>query len=153
MQQVKKSGIKQFFIAILLIFANMTFFGYVKFLFSSYSVIADILCLISMCILGFFILIRYGAVYTYTADIEKLKINRTIGKRNKEIEIPVKGIISVSNQKPKTEFIKNFSRFLLTNKHTCYVTYEKDRLTSAVIIEADDELLSYLKNVRKKAFN
>ena len=149
MIQVKKAGMKQFLIVILITSIIVTVFSYIRFLIPLYGVIADILSLVCIIIFGYEVLVHYTAVFTYTCDDKRLKINRTIGKRNKEVEFLRASVVSVSSKKPDVEFIHNFNPNILSGKKTKYITYNSKRITEAVLIEVDDEMDKYLKALKK----
>lgn len=150
MVQVKKAGIKQFFTVLFLTVLILFLFEIIRQFMSSYAVIADILSLICILILGYNVLIHYSAIFTYTCDDKRIKINRMIGKKNKEIEFKTSSIISVSSKKPDTKYIYNFNPKILPGKNSKYITYNKKRIVEAVLIEADEEMNSYLKNFKYK---
>lgn len=145
LKQTKKAGAKEFFLSLLVIAIIATISSYIRFILPSNKVLGDILGIILFCIYGFNVMCRYGAVYTYTIDDDTLKINRTIGKRNKELQIPISCIKKISNTKPKVNTVYNFSRFIFSRKNTRYIEFEYDRLKQAVLIETDAKMLSKLK--------
>ena len=143
MKQVKKAGIKEFFLALLIIFLIMTICGYIKFITPTYTVFVDILTVVLFVIYGFKVLTHYGADFTYTLTDTTIKINRTIGKRNKETEIPYSCVVSVSKNRPDTKYIKNFSPYITGGKNI-YITYDAGRLKEVVCIAADNEITDFL---------
>ena len=54
-----------------------------------------------VCILGFFVLTRYAAIFTYSIKDDIVRVNRAIGHRNKEVEFYISDVKSVTRQKPK----------------------------------------------------
>ena len=144
MKQVKKAGIKEFILALFIIFLIMTVLGYIKFITPSYTLVIDIIAVISFVIYGFLVLTRYGAEFTYTVTDTDLRLNRTIGKRNSEVEIPISSIISVTQKKPDTKYIKNFSPYITVGKKSRYITFNKNRLEEAVIIVCDRDMAEFL---------
>ena len=149
MVQIKKAGIKEFFIVILMTVLILGFFEILRSLLTSYGVIADILSLSCIILLGYKVLTHYSAVFTYTCNDKKIKLNRMIGKKNKEVEILTSSIISVSSKKPQTKNIYNFNPKILNGKNSKYILYNQKRIEEAVLIEADDEMLKYLKKIIK----
>ena len=115
----------------------------------SYAIIVDILSLILICVLGYQILIHYCAVFTYTYNEKRLRLNRTIGKKNKEIEISVSNIKSISDKKPDTKEIFNFNTSIFKNKKSRYLVYKENKKIKAALIEADEEMINYLNSLIK----
>ncbi len=148
MKQIKKAGLKQFFTVILLVILILIVFETIRGFISSYGVVADILSLLCIIVLGYNVLIHYSAIFTYTCDEKRIKLNRLIGKRNKEIEFSTSSIISVSSKKPDTKYIYNFNPKILAGKNSKYITYNNKRIIEAVLIEADDEMKNYLEKFK-----
>lgn len=147
MKQIKRSGTKEFFITLLMLFIIITVTDYIKFILPSYKIAGDILRLIIICIYGFLILTHYSAVFTYDCTKTKVKVNRRIGKRrHKETEFSISSITDISDKKPDVKKIGNYNPKILKHKNTKYITYKKDKKLEAVLIEADDELINFLKN-------
>lgn len=144
MKQIKKAGAREFFLALLIIFLIMTVCGYIKFITPSYTVIIDILTVLLFVVYGFLVLSHYAAEFTYTLSEKAIKINRTVGKRNREIEIPFSSVVSITTTRPDTKYIKNFSPYITGGKKKIYITYDTNRLKEAVIITADNEITEFL---------
>lgn len=149
MKQIKKSGFKEFIISLIAIFAVIFTANSISFRFPGGTAIADILSVILLAWLGFNILVHYTAEFTYTLSNESLRLNRQIGKRNKEIEIPLNSITSISSNKPDCKYIYNFSPHIFKNKNTKYITFEHNRLVQAAAAEIDDELKKALNKYKK----
>ena len=149
MKQIKKSGTKEFFITLLMLFIIITVTGYIKFILPSYKIIGDILRIIIVCVYGFLILNHYSAVFTYDLSKTRIKINRAIGKRRqREVEFSISSITDISDKKPNIKQIGNYNPKILKHKNTKYIIYKKSKKLEAVLIEADDELINFLENNR-----
>ena len=148
-KQEKRADTKEFFLSLLLIFIIIAVSDILRSFISSYAVAVDILSLILICFLGYEILIHYCAVFTYTCSDKILRINRSIGKRNKEVEINTSKIKYISDKKPDTKQILKFCTSILKNKKTKYLVYKENKELKAVLIEIDDEMNSYLKDFIK----
>lgn len=150
MIQIKKAGLKQFLWVILSIILIVTLFDLIRYIIPSYKVIIDILSLIGIIIFGYEVLIHYSAVFTYTVDENRMKINRCIGKRNKEVEFSVSSVKYVSSKKPDIKNIYNFNPNIFTGKNSKYIVYDSKRITEAILIEADSQMNEYLKRFKNK---
>ena len=147
MKQIKRAGTKEFFLALLIIFIILLVTEYIKFILPSYKIIGEILRLAIIFYYGFLILHHYSAVFTYECSGKKLKIQRKIGRRRiKETEFSVQSILKISDKKPDILKIENYNPKILKHKNTKYITYKQDKTKKAVLIEADNELISFLKN-------
>lgn len=100
----------------------------------------DVFALMVFCVYGYFVLVRYSAVYTYTLSEKRFKISRQIGKRHKEAEISKKDIIDISKVKPKVKTTFNFSRFIINRKNTMYLIFNNEGVKMSAIFECDDEM-------------
>lgn len=145
MKQIKRSGNKEFFLALLILFIIIIITEYIKFILPSYKMIGEALRIIIICIYGFLILTHYSAVFTYTCTGSTLKIIRTIGRRSRETEFSVSSITDISEKKPDVKCIKSYNPKILKHKNTKYITYKKNKSLEAVLIELDDELNNFLK--------
>lgn len=147
MQEVKKAGTLQF-ICVLLWAALFGLVGaYVRFILPAYKIIGDFLTIALFCVLAYFVLVRYAAVYTYTFSKEgSLRLNRQIGKRNKEIEIPLKNMQALLRKKPEKlpSAVMNMGVSVLSRKHTYYLIYTHNRVERAVLFEPGRELVKEL---------
>ena len=150
MIQEKKAGLKQFLWVIVSIILIITIFDLIRYIIPSYKVVVDILSFISIIIFGYEVLIHYSAVFTYTVDENRMKINRCIGKRNKEVEFSVSSVKYVTSKKPETKYIYNFNPNILTGKNSKYIVYDSKRITEAVLIEVDSKMSEYLKRFKNK---
>ncbi len=149
MKQTKKSGFKEFIISLIAIFSVIFAARSLSFKFPGGAVVVDILSVVILAWLGFNVLVHYTAQFTYTLTDNSLRLNRQIGKRNREIEIPLNSISSISSNKPDCKYIYNFSPNIFKNKNTKYIIFEYNRLVQAAVVEADDELKKALNNYKK----
>jgi hypothetical protein len=147
MQEVKKAGTLQF-ICVLLWAALFGLVGaYVRFILPSYKIIGDFLTILLFCVLAYFVLVRYAAVYTYTFTPDcHLRLNRQIGKRNKEVEVALGDMKALLRKKPENfrGTVANMGTSVLSRKHTYYLIYNHNRVERAVLFEPGRELVKEL---------
>ena len=72
-----------------------------NFILPSYKIIGTIITILLFCILGFFVLTRYAAIFTYSVKDDIVRVNRAIGHRNKEVEFYISDVKSVTRQNRK----------------------------------------------------
>ncbi len=128
--------------------------GVIMSVFSRYFVIGAIISLLIFCVFGFFVLTRYTARFTYTLKDGRLRINRMIGKRNKEIEIPCSAITDTSYGSMPRSFPKrryNMTKSIISSKRLMYIVYtDADGTLGAAIIQPSSELMQEIEKERKK---
>ena len=149
MKQEKRAGTKEFILSLLLIFVIIVASDIIRAFVSSYAIIVDILSLIIICVSGYEILIHYCAVFTYSGNEKRMRINRMIGKRNKEIESSTSTIKSLTDKKPDIKEISDFNTSIFKNKKSKYLVYKENKKIKAVLIEVDKEMENYLKDFIK----
>ena len=144
----KKAGTKEFFIALAVIALIGTVGSYIRYVLPFYKVFGHIAGIIAMVIYGYFVLMRYCAVYTYYIGEDYIRITRQVGGRTSEMKYSFGNIYKASEKKPHSVKIKNYTRFVLKRKNAVYIIPKTDKNT-AVMIE-DDENKSILASLRKK---
>lgn len=120
-----------------------------------YKVIGTIITILIFCVLGFFVLTRYAAVYTYTFKDDRLRVNRRIGHRNKEIDFAVSQVRSVTRHRPgnapKGARIMRASVF--SEKRSWYIVYEENGVNRMLVCEISknmaEKLISRTKQLKK----
>lgn len=127
MKEVRTGGGREFIYSVLWAIVIL-FTGRALILFMpSYKLFGGIITLILFSVLGFFVLTRYAAVFTYTLKGYRLRINRQIGKRNKELEIKLTDIQSISDEKPGTmprkNMIYNMRASVFSKQKLCYIKW------------------------------
>ncbi len=150
MKETQAAGFKEFFfaliwVAILFILGSST--GYAI---SVYKVISGIGTMLLFCVFAFFVLTRYSAVFTYSLEGYTLRVNRKIGKRNKEVEIRAGDIVSISRTDPKIRPTYRMKKYILRNKRDCYIVYNKNGEQACLLFNPSDEMIKKLKKSSKK---
>lgn len=147
--QIKKAGFKQF-LAVLAVLAGGEFIlSYIRFLLSSYYLLVDIITVVLLLIVGYIVFIKYTSVFEYGTDGEILYAQRKIGHRVKRIEIEVKRIKKITQNKYEADLPKkspNMCCSVFSKKDVYYLAYREDKMKKGLIFEPDENLLKALKN-------
>ncbi len=157
MREELASGGKQFLFVLIWAAALYIVCGMGMSLFGSYAFIGGILSILVFGVFGFFVLTRFTAKFTYTLKDGRLRVNRMIGKRNKEIDIPVSSITDIvcgvkPSGFPKRPYMMRVSVF--SQKKSMYIEYkDKDGATQGLVIEPSDKLKKHIDRERKKVAN
>ncbi len=154
MEEKRTGGGKEFVFSVIWAVILLCIGRVITNLLENYKIIGMIITIIMFCVLGFFVLTRYSAVYTFTFKDDRLRVNRSIGHRNKEVDFAVSEIESVTRSKPenapKTTVVMRASVF--TAKNLWYIIYEKNRIRTLLICDMSknmaDRLKSRTKNVK-----
>lgn len=116
-----------------------------------YKIIGVIITILMFCVLGFFVLTRYSAVYTYTLKDDRLRINRSIGHRNKEVDLGVYEVQSVTKVKPKNVPKKTvvMRTSVFSTKNLWYVIYDRNRIRTLLICDMSRNMADKLRSRAK----
>lgn len=153
MNEVRTGGRKEFVFSVLWA-AILLFIGkYIIYILPSYKVIGGILTVLMFCVLGFFVMTRYAAVFTYSLKGYNLRVNRMIGKRNKEIEIKISDIKSISHKKPvsmpRRQNIYIMRASVFSKKRLYYAEYIKDSTAGVLVFEPSQEMVGQIKTLKQ----
>ncbi|MGN0162374.1 MAG: hypothetical protein ACI4EA_02165 [Candidatus Ornithomonoglobus sp.] len=122
--------------------------------YGEYPFIGGIISVLIFATFGFFVLTRYTSRFTYQVADGKLRINRTIGKRNKEIELACEDITNMVYGGKPSDFPKrpyNMRKSIISRKHLLYIEYtDKEGRLSGVVIEPSEKLRKKIEKERKK---
>lgn len=117
----------------------------------SYKIIGTLITLLAFCALGFFVLTRYSSRFTYENTGYSLRLNRTIGKRNREVEIGFNEITEISASRPKrlpkTMFYMKTKVF--SDKGSYYVLYSHNGADGGAAFEPSEEFMKKLEKSMK----
>ncbi|MGN0149949.1 MAG: hypothetical protein ACI4C7_06850 [Clostridia bacterium] len=152
MEEKHTAGNKEFFISIVWAIALFVVSQYICAAMPEYKIVGNIFSIILFCILGFFVLTRYCATFTYTIKNGRIRINRMIGRRNKEVDFAISNIKSIScgAVKLNAKNIYNMTTKAFSKKGTCSIVYNRTGIDEAVIIEPSNEMLKQIKTLMKK---
>lgn len=152
MKEIRTGGRKEFIYsviwAVLLLFVGKIIIQILP----TYKMAGGIATVFMFGILGFFVMTRYAAIFTYTLKGHILRINRKIGKRNKEIELKMSEIKSVSNKKPasmprhRDVYIMCSSVF--SKKKRYYIEYKKNNTSYVLVFEPSVEMVEKLNTLK-----
>lgn len=157
MREERTSGGKEFMIALGIAAVLYLICGMGMSLFGDYAFIGGIISILVFCVFGFFILTRYTSKFTYTLKGGRLRINRMIGKRNKEVEFSVSDIADTAygvkpESFPKKPYMMRVS--LKSNKKSMFISYkDRDGKIQGVVIEPSDKLRKRIDRERTQAEN
>lgn len=144
MQEVHTAGVKQFAITLLVSALLYILCGVMMSAFSDYAFIGGIISVLVFCVFGFFVLTHYTARFSYTLKNGRLRINRMIGKRNREIEFACADITRIVNGYKPLDFPKHIYSMktaIISSKDCMYIEYnDKSGGLSAVVINPSQKL-------------
>lgn len=115
----KKEFVIAFFIAAALYFVS----EYIKYILPAYKAIGIVVQILLFCILVYFVMTRYSAVYTYELDKSFLRITRKIGHREKQLEIKCRDMNSLTKTPPKGVKIYNMKKTIFSHKSEVYLAF------------------------------
>ena len=122
--------------------------------FGAYAFIGGIIAVIFFSAFGFFVLTHYTARFTYELKSGRLRINRLIGKRNKEIDFACADITDTyygykPNSLPKG--CRSMRKSIISRKKSMYIVYtDKSGTVCAAVIEPSDKLRKRIEKERTK---
>ena len=144
MQEVHTAGVKQFGFTVLSAAALYILCGIIMSAFGDFAFIGGIISVLIFCVFGFFILTHYTARFSYTLKNGRLRINRMIGKRNKETEFSCSDITRIVNGIKPTGFPKHIQSMrisIVSDKDSMYIEYKDNNGgLSAVVIQPSQKL-------------
>lgn len=149
-------GYKEFAIA-MVIAAILYFISYIIveiFGIWNYRFIGAAVAVIVFSVFGFYVMTRYSARFTYELHGNRLRINRIIGKRNKEIEVNVSRIEGMyfgykPSDFPKRPYIMRKS--IIKNKKSLFIDFKTKRgERMGVVIEPSENLRKKIEIQRDK---
>jgi hypothetical protein len=123
-------------------------------LFNDYAFIGGIISVLIFCVYGYFVLTHYTSRFTYSLKNGRLRINRMIGKRNKEFEFACTDITRAYYGLKPQSFAKpvyNMRVSILSAKKTLYIEYKNSagKLTT-VAVEPSEKMRRHIEKERNK---
>jgi hypothetical protein len=152
MKEIRTSGTKEFIYsmiwAVVLLLIGRGIINTLPY----YKIFGTIFTIIMFCVLGFFVLTRYCSCFTYENTGYSLRVNRAIGKRNKEIEFNFSDIISISNSKPANtpKPIFNMRTEVFSHKRSRYIIFGYKGNEHTLVFEPSDNFMKELKKSIKQ---
>lgn len=157
MKEEITAGGKEFVFA--MIWAAILYFvcWIVMSLFYSYAFVGGIIAVIIFAVYGFLILTHYTARFSYSLNDGILRVNRTIGKRNKEAEIKCAAIEGAYYGYKPMSFPKkcmSMRMSILNKKRSLYIEYrDKAGGLCGIVIEPSEKLRKKIIKQKDKGRN
>lgn len=113
-----------------------------------YKIIGILVTIALYCVLGFFVMTRYAAIYTYTLKNGRFRVNRSIGHRNKELDFALSKVKSVSKTRPNIRAeIYNMRNSVFLKKNVWYIVFEKNGKDTLLVCSISHKMA---ESIRKK---
>lgn len=152
MDEKRTGGKKEFLYSVLWAVALLVVGRFIIFALPRYKVIGTIITLLMFCALGFFVLTRYSAVYTYSLKNTRFRANRQIGHRNKEYEVALSGVKSVTRKRPKhSPRAQNMRTTVFSKKDLWYILYRKNKRDMLLVCTISNKMAEQIKSGVKHA--
>ncbi len=152
MEEKRTGGKKEFLYSVLWAVALLVVGRFIIFALPRYKVIGTIITLLMFCALGFFVLTRYSAVYTYSLKNTRFRANRQIGHRNKEYEVALSGVKSVTRKRPKNSpRAQNMRTTVFSKKDLWYILYRKNKRDMLLVCTISNKMAEQIKSGVKHA--
>lgn len=152
MEETRTGGKKEFLFSCIWAIALLITGRFIIFALPRYKVIGAVITLILFCILCFFALTRYSAVFTYTLKGNRFRANRKIGHRNKEYEVALSGIKSATRKRPpKSPRAQYMCTTVFSKKDRLYIVYRKNHKDMLLVCTVSDEMSEKIKSGIKHA--
>ena len=135
MEEKRTGGGKEFIFSLLWAVIFMILGQYIIFILPSYKIIGTIITILLFCILGFFVLTRYAAIFTYSIKDDIVRVK------------------SVTRQKPQKtpKTIYNMRASVFSPKKVWYVVYEKNRIENMLVFEPSQKMVEKIKSRAKNS--
>ena len=152
LEETRTGGVKEFIFsaiwAVVIIFAGKA----VMLMLPAYKSLGAVAAIIMFCILGFYVLTRYCAVYTYSLKNSRLRVNRKIGGRNKEAEVSLSSVKSVSRKRPKgSPRALHMRTTVFSSRDLWYILYRKDKEDNLLVCTISNQMAEKIKRELKHA--
>lgn len=127
MEEQRTGGGKEFVFSVIWAVILLFLGRIITYLLPAYKIIGILVTIALYCVLGFFVMTRCSAVYTYTLKNGRFRVNRSIGHRNKELDFALSKVKSVSKTRPNIRAeIYNMRTSVFSRKNIWYIVYEKN---------------------------
>lgn len=155
MEETRTGAVKEFVFSVIWLIVLLIIGRGLTNTLQNYKIIGIAVTILMFCVLGFFVITRYCAIYTYSLKNDRLRVNRKIGHRNKEIDMAVSSVKSITRQRPsdKVKNTYNMKTTVFSSKNVWYLLYRKDSEMNMLVFEPSkgmaDKIKSRSKNSRK----
>ena len=152
MEEKRTGGKKEFLYSVLWAIALLLAGRFIIFALPDYKVIGAAVTLLLFCVLGFFVLTRYSAVYTYSLKNTRFRANRMIGHRNKEYEVSLSSVKSVTRKRPHgAPRAQNMRTTVFSKKDLWYIVYRKNKKDMLLVCTISSKMAEKIKSGVKHA--
>lgn len=151
MKEIRTAGTKEFIYSLLWALFLLAICTEVVNALPEYKMIGGILGIIMYAVLGYYVLTRYTSRFTYEDTGTGLRINRMIGKRNKEIEFRYSEITEISRVKPKKlpKQVYYMRASVFSDKKSYFISYTHNGESAMAVIEASAEFIKALEKAKR----
>ena len=148
MEETRTGGKKEFLFSFLWAALLLVIGRFIIFALPDYKVIGAVITLLMFCVLGFFVLTRDRRAQHLTA----FRVNRKIGHRNKEYEVSLSGVKSVTKKRPPhSPRAQNMRTTVFSKKNVRYILYRKNKRDMLLVCTISDKMAEKLKSSIKHA--
>ena len=152
MEEKRTGGKKEFLYSVLWAIALLIVGRFIIFALPDYKVVGAVITLLLFCVLGFFVLTRYSAIYTYSLKNTRFRANRRIGHRNKEYEVSLSGVKSVTRKRPHgAPRAQNMRTTVFSKKDLWYIVYRKNKQDMLLVCTISNKMAEKIKSGVKHA--
>ena len=148
MEEVKTGGGREFVFSVVWAVILLFIGDIIVSALPDYKIIGIIITIIMLCVLGFFVLTRYSAVYTYTVKNGRVKVVRKIGYRNKEIDFSVSDVVSVTGERPAAA-VKNVYHMhttVFSKRNIWYIVYKQRKTERLLVCGISKKMADEIRN-------
>lgn len=152
MEEKRTGGGNEFIFSVIWAVILLVIGRCVIFALPQYKVWGTVITLLLFCVLGFYVLTRYCAQYTYSLKNNRFRVNRKIGGRNKEVELSVSGIKSITHRRPKkAPRALHMRTTVFSKKDLWYILYRKNGADNLLVCTISDKMVRGIKGAMKHA--
>lgn len=151
MEETRTGGGKEFVFSIIWAVILLFLGKFIIAALPNYKIIGTIITILMFCVLGFFVLTRYSAIFTYSIKDDRMRVNRKIGHRNKEVDFAMSDVKSITKHKPnKTpKSVQNMRTTVFSQRDIWYVVYEKNKAENMLVCEISKKMADKIKSRAK----
>lgn len=145
--ETNKAGVKTFFGVLAVTVILATVLSYVKFIMPN-AILADALIIAVFVFVGYITLTKASAVFEYSTDGSKLWVKRRIGNWERTLEIEIKKIKKITQDKHSANLPKkpvNMCASIISKDRVYYLVYTENKVKKALIFEPTQKLLEEMK--------
>lgn len=149
MKEIHTAGLREFFYVLFWSVILFVLGRYTEYALPVFKMLSAVFTILIFCVFAFFVITRYSATFTYSLNGNVLRVNRSIGHRNKEIEMKISQIKEISELNPKIRPTYRLKKYILKNKLDCYITYDRGNGTECLLFAPSPQMLKKIKKSLK----